>query len=359
MARIELKYCTVRFRDGLNGTAVGPATAPTVGAASLAGLTAVALNSLNPGLIPIGARFNIAGETNQIDHTVTGRTQGSSTGGVNEVQTVTVANATGGTFKVFWGGMESTEIGYNANVAAFAAALAPLVNSPDNVTVTGTPGNWTVTFQGLLANAPQPLFTTDISNLNGDNAYVAVAETTLGVLPTAGGTTTAITFSPTLTAGTYAASAAITFKPQQVYVKLGDGNLTYTEHRDYQYLLDRGLLDTVREPKDVPMDVKLEGVYEHITSGTGEAVCPMDALKGHNSADEWVSSSPDQCEPYCVDVIVDYEPPCAPVNRETTLFPMFRAETREINYSAATIAFTGKCMAKEPTVYRGTDGDVL
>ena len=69
------------------------------------------------------------------------------------------------------------------------------------------------------------------------------------------------------------------------------------------------------------MDVKLDAVYEHITSGTSEAVCPMDALKGHNSAVEWVSSSPDQCEPYCVDVIVDYDPPCAPVNRETTRVP--------------------------------------
>ena len=103
------------------------------------------------------------------------------------------------------------------------------------------------------------------------------------------------------------------------------------------------------------MDVKLDAVYEHITSGTSDNVCPMDALKGHNSAVEWVSSAPDACEPYCVDVLVDYNPPCAPVNRETTVFPMFRAETREINYSAATIVFTGKCMAKEPTVYRGSE----
>ena len=27
---------------------------------------------------------------------------------------------------------------------------------------------------------------------------------------------------------------------------------------------------------------------------------------------------------------------------------MFRAETREINYNAATIVLTGKCKAKEP-----------
>ena len=56
-------------------------------------------------------------------------------------------------------------------------------------------------------------------------------------------------------------------------------------------------------------------------------------------------------------MLVEYDPPCAPVNRETTVFPMFRAETREINYNAATIVLTGKCMAKEPTVYRGADCD--
>jgi hypothetical protein len=166
--------------------------------------------------------------------------------------------------------------------------------------------------------------------------------------------TTAITFAPGLGVGTYVDAAALTFKPQQITVKIGEGNLTYTEHRDYTYLLDRGWLDTVREPKDVPMDVKLDAVYEHITSGTGEPVCPMDALKGVNSAAEWVSSSPDLCEPFCIDVLVDYNPPCAPTNRELTKFPMFRAETREVNYSAATIVLSGKSFSREPLVYRGT-----
>jgi len=464
MARIELKYCTIRMRDGLKGSAVGPATAPVAGATTLS-IGTVALNSLNPGLVPIGARFNIAGETSPLNHTVTGRTQGSGTGGANEVQSVTVQNATGGTFKLFWGSGQTTELAYDAAPTDIAAALAPLVGASGNIAVTGTPGSYTVTFQGSLANAPQPLLIADTSELIGTSATVAIAETTAGAPPTGsgqnevqsvtvqnasggtfslvwggcetagiaynaaadavataltamasigagnvavtgtagsytvtfqgtlahapqpllvpvtsaltgsgaavavaevaagaavtagGGSTTSITFSPPLGAGTYAASAAITFKSQEVYVKIGEGNLTYTEHRDYTYLLDRGWLDTVRESKDVPMDVKVDAVYEHITNGTGEAVCPMDALKGVNSAAEWVSSSPDACEPYCVDVLCEYNPPCAPVNRETNVFPMFRAETREINYNAATIVLTGKCLAKEPTTYRGTDCD--
>ncbi len=346
------------MQDGLKGTALGPSTAPVAGTTSLT-ITSVSLNNLSGNVVPIGARFQIAGETNPLVHTVTSRTEGSGTGGASEVQTVTVTNATGGTFKLLWNGQESTEIGYDADAATVAAALAPLVGAVSNISVTGSLGSWTVTFAGTLANAPQPLLQVDVSELIGTNAYVAIAETTLGVVPTGTSGTTAVTFSPALTAGTYAATPAITFQPQQVYIKIGDGNLTYTEHRDYQYLLDRGLLDTVREPKDVPMDVKLDAVYEHITSGTSDNVCPMDALKGHNSAVEWVSSAPDACEPYCVDVLVDYNPPCAPVNRETTVFPMFRAETREINYNTAVISLTGKCNVKEPNVYIGDAVDSL
>ncbi|MGA9057812.1 MAG: hypothetical protein WB763_15015 [Terriglobia bacterium] len=248
MARIELKYCTIRLKDGLTGTgAADNAANPAQGDTTLT-IGTLAVNTLTPTKMPVGARFRIAGEKVPVDHVVTARTQDVS----------------------------------------------------------------------------DPTKTTDI------------------------------TFAPALgeATSTYEKTAALTIKPQQLDIKIGDGNLTYTEHRDYTYLLDRGWLDTVREPKDVPMDVKLDAVYEHIVSATGEHVCPMEALKGTGAASEWVSSSPDQCEPYCIDVEVEYTPPCAPSQGETTLFPMFRAETREINYSAATIVWTGKCKAREPIVTR-------
>ena len=74
--------------------------------------------------------------------------------------------------------------------------------------------------------------------------------------------------------------AAITFLSQQLEVKIGEGNITYTEKSDYTYLLDRDNLDTVKEGKDVPLDVKWDSVYEFITTGTSEEITPMDALKG-------------------------------------------------------------------------------
>lgn len=165
------------------------------------------------------------------------------------------------------------------------------------------------------------------------------------------GTTTNIAFSPVTAAGV-ADDAVITFMPNQIEVKVGEGNLTYTESKEYTYDLDRGDLDTVREGNEVPMELNLECVYEHITTGTGENVSVVDALKGKGGAAEWVSSSDDLCEPYCVDVEIEHEVPCGTSEDETTLFPEFRHDSLEVDLSAATIACTGRCNASEPVVTR-------
>ena len=164
--------------------------------------------------------------------------------------------------------------------------------------------------------------------------------------------TTDIVFSPALGAGTYAIDAAITFSSQQLEVKIGEGNITYTEKSDYAYLLDRDNLDTVKEGKDVPLDVKWDSVYEFITTGTSEEITPMDALKGINGASEWITYSKDPCEPYAVAIEVDQVPPCSTAESESTLFPDFRSEQREVNFKDATISITGKCNVTQPIVTR-------
>jgi uncharacterized protein YxjI len=164
--------------------------------------------------------------------------------------------------------------------------------------------------------------------------------------------TTDITFSPALGAGTYAVDAAITFLSQQLEVKIGEGNITYTEKSDYTYLLDRDNLDTVKEGKDVPLDIKWDSVYEFITTGTSEEITPMDALKGIGGASEWITYSKDPCEPYAVAIEVQQVPPCSTAESESTLFPDFRSEQREVNFKDATIAVTGKCNVTQPIVTR-------
>jgi len=181
-----------------------------------------------------------------------------------------------------------------------------------------------------------------------------VATTQAGVVAGSSAVTTAITFSPALGAGSYSTDADITFLPQQLEVKIGEGNITYTEHNEYNYLLDRDNLDTVKEGKEVPMDVKWDSVYEHIATGTSENISPMDALKGIGAASEWVSYAADPCEPYAVAIEVEHVPPCGTSQGETTLFPDFRSEQREVNFKDATISVTGKCNVTEPIVTRAS-----
>lgn len=242
MARIELRDATVYFRDGLAGTAAVDEAAPAASDTDL-GIDTTTLNTTDTALVPVGARFTIAGETGSPEHTVTART--------------------------------------------------PVTTSP----------------------------------------------------------TTNIVFTPALAAGVVD-DAVITFASQQIEIKLGDGNATWTVNREFEYLLERGDLDTVREGDQQPLDVSVDGVYEHITTGTNETVTPYDAANGIGGAAEWVSSSDDPCEPYAIDVVIEQNVPCGTEQDETTELPDFRYETIDVDLDAATVSFTGRCNAVLPTVTR-------
>lgn len=167
------------------------------------------------------------------------------------------------------------------------------------------------------------------------------------------GPTTSITYTPALGAGTYADDGVVTFEPQLISIKLGEGDVKWTEKNEFTYDLDRGNLDGVRKANEVPMDVSFNFIFDHVASASGEPITPMEAIKGVGAAAEWVTSATDKCEPYAVDIIVIDNPPCAPANRETILFPDFRSESREASFKDASISISGRCNAQEPVITRG------
>jgi hypothetical protein len=245
MGRIELRDCNVYIQDGLAGTAAvnEPTAAPAVGDTDF-DIDTIVLNAIDADLVPIGARFTLAGETGQTVHTITARTPASA--------------------------------------------------SP----------------------------------------------------------TTNIVFTPALGAGTYADGAALTFLPQRIEIKMGDGDAKWTEADQYKYDLDRGRLDSVRKGDDTPLELSLSGVFEHIKSKAGEPITPIEALKGIDAASQWVSTSITSCEPYSVDIVIEHNPPCGPSGQTTYLFPDFRSEKRDFNIKDASVAFSGKCNAVEPIITR-------
>ena len=90
--------------------------------------------------------------------TVATTTQGST--GVNEVQTVTLTDATSGTIRLSFNGQTTAPLDYDATASEVETALEDL-EAIDNVSVTLAGSVYTVTFLGALAG-------TDVASLQGD-----------------------------------------------------------------------------------------------------------------------------------------------------------------------------------------------
>lgn len=187
--------------------------------------------------------------------------------------------------------------------------------------------------------------------------FTVVGDTVVGTIHTitghseTTGNTTSITFTPAL-AGTIADDAVITLLPNQLAIKVGEGNLTYSEKQNVEYKKDRGRLDTVRLGDEEPVDVSFEFWWEFLKASTGETPTIEDVLKQRGEASDWVTASADPCEPYSVNIVVVYNPNCEDVEKEKIVLDEFRWENLNHDLKGGTISVTGKCNVTEATVSR-------
>ena len=141
----------------------------------------------------------------------------------------------------------------------------------------------------------------------------------------------------------------------EISVKIGEGNLTYTESRNIDYTMDRGQLDEVRDGDEVPMDVSFDAVWEYIKSNSGAtttSITPEDALKQRGGASGWTSVDSDGCRPYAVDIVVENIPNCSGQDKEQIAFRDFRYEQIDHDLRDGTLSFSGRCNTKEADISR-------
>lgn len=130
-------------------------------------------------------------------------------------------------------------------------------------------------------------------------------------------------------------------------IKVGEGNLTYTETKNREYILDRGKIDSVRDGDEEPMELSFDLLWEEIIASNGATLKPEEALKNIAGAADWVSSDPDTCQPYAVDVELELDANCLEdKEREIITFPDFRYETLPHDVRAGSISVTGSCNAE-------------
>jgi hypothetical protein len=138
-----------------------------------------------------------------------------------------------------------------------------------------------------------------------------------------------------------------------VTVKLGDGTAKWNTTRQMQYDLNRGVIDTVHEGDDVPMDLEINASWEYVRSSSGEAISPVEAVSKTGAAAGWVSTG-ELWEPYAVNVTIVFTPAYgATAGRiETYFFPDFRCEKSAFTLENANIVLSGRCNATVPTITR-------
>ena len=172
-----------------------------------------------------------------------------------------------------------------------------------------------------------------------------------------GDDTTSVTFTPGLDA-MVADNAVLTFGGRQVKVKVGEGNLSWDENRTIEYILDRGVIDEVREGDEVPIDVNLDIQWQFITGDAGDPGGGLatleDILKQTGLASDWISSDTDTCRPYAVDIILDYVPACSTVKKEFIVLKDYRWEKMSHDAKAGTISTSGKCNVRVAEATRFT-----
>lgn len=119
---------------------------------------------------------------------------GGVSGGVDEIQTVTL-NATGGSFRGIFKGQTTGLVAWNATAATFKAALEALSTvGAGNVNVWGANGGpYSVQFTNALGRSDQPAMTTDATALTGGAGTAVVATAQAGA---AGATTVPVDALP-------------------------------------------------------------------------------------------------------------------------------------------------------------------
>jgi hypothetical protein len=338
MAQIELRHATIRLVDGYSNTAA-------VNDTPVNGMSTMLIDTLGvQEQIALGSRFTIVGDS--LRHYVTAENH-------DEVQRITVAGASSGHITLGFTGTVAAPISVQTtanilfndsavNVQSALEALAAIVPGDVVVTLVST-GVWDIRFTGATYGGK------NINLLAANNVDLDAGTVTPSTV-NPGGSTRQITFTPIImtASGIPSDDAVITFSGRTLEIKIGTGNLTYDEKRTMDYTLNRGDLDTVREGDQVPMDVKFDFIWEFLTApGTDLTPTIEDVLKKRGVAANWTSSSADPCEPYAVDIEIEYDPPCGGVQEEIIVLPDFRQESLAHDIKAATVAATGKCNATQ------------
>ena len=309
---IDLKNVDVYFEDGNAATgAINNATktgAINNVAGYSAGATAIVVDGIT-GIVAVGSQLTIDG--------------------VGGYRVTSTAETSGNT----------TTINFTP------ALIAATIDDDDVVSATGFAiGATTLIVDGFTGKVP------DSSRITiGSKEYTVTSTVETS------GNTTRIVVSPALTA-VVADNATVSVFGTFLRIKVGEGNITWSEKKPREFKMDRGRLDQVRNADQQPMEVSFQLMYEELTASnpSTDPPTPEDVLKRRGAAAAWVSANTsDPCAPYSINIRLDHTPPnCTSVDKERVILRLFHYEDLNHDPKGGMISCTGKCNVTEATVSR-------
>ena len=368
MARIQLRDTNIYIQDGLSGTggvdvgnsalAVPAVSVTTEGAAAADEVQVIAQyvrapsggtytlrisDGTNTAATTTALAYNATAATVEtaVDVAMTAASYPSWTNGDISVAESASAGISDGTLTLTFDGTSVTNTDFDKTIIDGASLTGATVSS-------GT----SLGLQSLVLNSNN----TDLVPVGARFTIATETATPIHTVTArdnnaADAATLRVNVTPAI-ASAVSDSDAITWLPQRITIKIGDGDLSWTESREILYDLDRDLLDTVRLGEEQPVEVDLAFIFEYVTTQSGQAITPTDALKRTGEASEWVSSASDLCEPYAVDIYAVHCVPCGTDEDQDFLFQDFRYESLEYSVQDAAISVSGRCNVSDVTSTR-------
>jgi len=139
---------------------------------------------------------------------------------------------------------------------------------------------------------------------------------------------------------------------ESIIIKVGEGTFSFTETRNQEYRMNRGLLNTVREGDEAPVEWSLDIEWDSIQGSPGSPVSGgIDIIRGIIYGGEgYVSSDTDDpCASYAFDILAEYRPPCDAGAQDISL-PHCRIESCAYDMQAGTLQLSGKANVTQATI---------
>lgn len=137
--------------------------------------------------------------------------------------------------------------------------------------------------------------------------------------------------------------------PQEVTVKVADGEISWEETRELAVEKDRMNLDTIEVMEDNPLSVSMSFIWDYFEGDAVDSI--YEAIKGDTDT-PWVSTDANSCTSKACDIEIEFTPGCSTEKKEVITLQKFHWQSISPATGNRLISVTGICNVTVPDYAR-------